>query len=263
MAHHGQIWGDDTANWAIPALNQAPPGGTTYSWAGGSGESGNGDWNTAADWQGGVVPPASATATFATGDSGYTVTGDATIGAIKVVGDTVTFDGAITQNSGGPFTFLSGLMGADVTLDSNSFFTAENGDLNFTNGSLLDVQGTLLTGGGSADVVIDEGLAGTIVTTGAIDLNQLYVQTGGSFTGGVTLNDGGSVTLDTSSSFGGGTITALGNATVYEALAPGQTSGNAGIGEAIDMAGGGTLTLASDPGVDFAVAGWSITAPSS
>jgi autotransporter-associated beta strand protein len=262
MARHGHSFGTDSAERSAPAFAaafpvaapaQAPGNITDYNWVGDSGAGGNGDWNTSADWSPAAVPGDSASATFATGNSGYTVTGDATIGAITVDGDGVTFDGAITQDTGVTSTFLTGLDDAYVTLDANSFFSG--GNINFADGSLLDVQGILLTTGGTADVVIVEGLSGQAITSSALTVNQLYVQTGGSFTGDVTLNDGGSITLDTSSTFGGDTITLLGSGTIYEALAPGATSGNAGIGDAISIASGGTLTLASDPGVDFAVAG--------
>jgi hypothetical protein len=246
----------DTLTFPAPAEpNQAaiPGGGSSAAWVGDTGANGNGDWNTAADWQPGSVPGASASAIFATGNFGYTVTGDATIGAITVDGDGVTFDGTLTQDAGLGSVFLTGLDGAYVTLDSHSFVSG--GAIDFTAGSLLDAQGLLLADGGTADQVIVEGLSGTMVTSSALDLNGLYVTTGASFTGDVTLNDGGNITLDTSATFGGDTVTLLGSGTIYEALAVGETSGNAGIGDAIAIASGGTLTLASDPGVAFAVGG--------
>ena len=254
---HGHVLGTDSAG--LPTLDAlapqiaAPGNAGSFDWLGDTGGNGNGNWNTASDWQTGTVPGASASATFATGNAGYTVTGDATIGAITVDGDGVTFDGTITQDAGATAPFLTGLDGAYVTLDANSFFSG--GAVDFTAGSLLDAQGLALIAGGTADQLIVEGLSGTLVTSAAIDLNGLYVTTGASFTGDVTLNDGGNITLDTSSIFGGDTITLLGSGTIYEALAVGETSGNAGIGDAIDIATGGTLTLASDPGVNFAVGG--------
>ena len=256
MSHDGHSWGADATDWIIPAAlatSQAPPDGGSFNWVGG--HDGAGDWNTPSDWQQDAVPDPSASATFATGDGGYTVTGDATIAAITVDGDAVTFDGTILENSGSAGIFMTALDGASVTIDDNSSFIGENGALDFTAGSLLDVQGTLLTGGGNADVVVDEGLSGNIVTATPITLNQLYVQTGGSFAGDVILNDGGSITLDTASTFGGGSITLLGSGTIYEALAPGETTGQAGIGDAISIAAGGTLTMASDPGAALAVSG--------
>jgi hypothetical protein len=259
---HGHVLGTDSAGVTAldaltlppPVAQSAPPGNVnSFNWLGDSGANGNGDWNTAGDWQPGTVPGASASATFATGNAGYTVTGDATIGAITVDGDGVTFDGTISQDTGVNSPFLTGIDGAYVTLDTNSFFSG--GAIDFTDGALLDAQGLALIAGGTADQLIVEGLSGTLVTSAAIDLNGLYVTTGASFTGDVTLNDGGNITLDTSSTFGGDTITLLGSGTIYEALAVGETSGNAGIGDAIAIAAGGTLTLASDPGVNFAVAG--------
>ncbi len=240
-----------TRDSAIAGLAQTAPGDAGVSWIGGTG--GNGDWNTGADWTGGSVPGAAATAVFATGDFGYTVTGDATIGAIQVNGDGVTFDGAITENAGGAAQFLTATNGADVTLDANSFVTGQG--VNFADGTLLEVQGTLLTTGGTADVVLVDGLSADAITSGALTLNQLYVQNGASFTGDVALNDGGNITLDTSSSFGGGSITLAGSATIYEAAAPGGNGGSGSVADNIAFATSGTLNLAADPGVTLLVSG--------
>jgi fibronectin-binding autotransporter adhesin len=235
----------------MAAASRATPGNVTDNWVGGAG--GNGDWNTAADWSGGV-PADAATAVFATGDFGYTVTGDATIGAIMVNGDGVTFDGTLTQDSSGPATFLTGINGADVTLDANSFVTG--GAINFQDGSLLEVQGTLITTGGTADVVLVDGLNADAIASSAITLNQLYVQNGASFTGDVMLNDGGNITLDASSSFGGDTVTLLGSGTIYDAAAPGGAGGGGSVADNIVFAtAGGTLNLAADPGVTLLVTG--------
>jgi hypothetical protein len=263
MARHGQSkgihWAGRNASDATPpaALFVPPqaaastPGAAADNWLGDSGAGGNGDWNTAADWSSGTVPGDNATANFALGGQYYTVTGDATIGAITIDADAVTFDGAITQNSGNTSTFLTATDDAYVELDSNASFEGAGG-LNFAQGTLLDVQGFLLAAGGTADTVIDENF-GTMVLTSAIDLNALYVNTGASFTGDVTLNDGGNITLDTSAQFGGGSITLLGSGTIYEALAPGQTSGN--VDESISVSASNFLTLAADPGVNFVVGG--------
>ena len=245
-----QDWATQAASQVAAGLN-APGAAGSDNWVGGTG--GNGDWNTAADWSAGV-PASTDTATFATGLAGYLVTGDATIASILVNGDQVTFDGAITQDTTGGATFLSATNGAQVTLDSNSFFTGSG--LDFADGTLLEVQGILITTGGTADVVLDDGLNGQMISSGQLQVNQLYVQEGASFTGDVALNDGGNVTLDTSSSFGGGTVSLLGSGLIYDAAAPGQTSGSTGIGDAIafDQAGG-VLSLGADPGVTLALSG--------
>jgi hypothetical protein len=259
MAHSGQIHlqPDDATSFATPpSAVVAPevPGSVTYDWVGGAGDNGNGDWNTAADWSTDAVPGASATATFATGNFGYTVTGDATIGAIVVDGDGVTFDGTLTQNADGAATFLTALDYGSVTLDSNSFVTG--GALDFTQGSLLQVQGILITTGGDADAVLVNGLGAQMIDSGNLLLNQLYVQNGASFAGDVTLNNGGNITLDTSSEFGGGSLTLLGSATLYDALAPGGTTGSGSVSDNIAFGNpGSTLDLASDPGVAFLVSG--------
>ncbi|HTZ71345.1 MAG TPA: hypothetical protein VMB71_11895 [Acetobacteraceae bacterium] len=254
MKHHDRHDGGHV-DQTLVGLNMLPslaPGAVTqFNWVGGSG--GNGDWNTAKDWNPASVPGASATVTFATGDFGYTVTGDATVSAIFVNGDGVTFDGALTETSGGPADFLTATNFGQVTLDSNSFVSG--GAIDFEDGTLLDVQGALITTGGTADVVIVEGLNGQMIDSGVLSVNQLYVQTGASFTGSVDINDGGNITLDSSASFGGGSVTLLGSGTIYVAAAPGETSGQAGIGDAIAVAAGGFLNLGADPGVTLAVSG--------
>ena len=227
---------------------------STDHWAGGTG--GSGDWNTGADWTGGTVPGSTDTAAFGLGGEAYTVTGDATIGAIAIDADSVTFDGAVSQDASVNGNFLSATNGAFVTLDANASFLG-NGGLDFAAGTLLDVQGslTLLNGGGMADQVIVEGLSGAFVTGSAITVNGLYVQTGGSFTGDVMLNDGGNITVDSSSLFGADSISLLGSGTIYESLASGAASSQSNVAAAVAVAAGNTLTLASDPGVNFLMSG--------
>jgi hypothetical protein len=257
MARYGHIHlPSDDAVSSAPALAvlTTAPGSLSYQWVGGAGDNGNGDWNTAADWSTGTVPGSSASATFATGNFGYTVTGDATIAAIAVDGDGVTFDGALTQYSGSSAAFLTAIGGATVTLDSNSFVTG--GSLSFADGTLLQVQGILISSGGTVDVDLVNGIGAQQIDSAGLTANQLYVQNGASFTGDVTLNDGGNITLDTSSQFGGGSLTLLGSATVYDALAPGAASGSGSVSDNIALAGSGTtLDLASDPGVTLLVSG--------
>lgn len=260
MARHGQVGVrlNDVASVLPLDLAAAPaatPGSASDNWLGGAGQDGNGDWNTAADWSNGV-PPASATVTFATGYTGYTVTGDATIAAIVISGDQLTFDGMISQDSSGGAQFISATNGAQLTLDQNSFVLAPTGGIDFAAGTLLDVQGTMIINGGTADVVQVDGLDGQAVVSGSLTVNQLYVQDGASYAGNVVLNNNGNITLDTSSSFGGGTVTLIGAGLIYDALAPGGTGGQTGIGEAIAFAQeGSVLTLGSDPGVTLTISG--------
>jgi hypothetical protein len=254
MAKHGHGSLSAANNAEIPALGAlaliTQPAGTNALWLGGAG--GNGDWNTAADWQGGKIPGATGTATFATGDAAYTVTGDATVGAIVVDGDGVTFDGTLTEGKGGPATFLTGTDDASVTLDANSFVTG--GAISFDSGTLFDVQGVLFTTGGTADVMLVDGLSGEVISSGGVTVNQLYVENGGNFTGDLTLKAGGNLTLDTSSQFGGGSLTLLGNALIYEAAVAG--GGTCSVADNIAFgAAGTTLNLASDPGATLLLSG--------
>jgi hypothetical protein len=261
MTRHGQGFGTDMAAQDAAGMNadiQAAPAatlaaytvdaGVAYAW-----NTGNGDWNTATDWSPHGVPGAADSASFASQAGSYTVTGNATIGGITVDANNVTFDGTITQGGGGTDAFLTGIGGATVTLDANAFF--DGGAISFAEGALLDVQGILIANGGTADTVMVEGLSASFVTASALDVTQLDVQSGGSFAGDVTLNDGGAITLDTSSTFGGNTITLLGSGTISDALGAGAPSGNAGLGDAISVAAGGTLTLAAGTDVNFAVGG--------
>jgi hypothetical protein len=260
MTHHGRQHGwSVNRDAAVLAQALAPaqasllaPQPESFNWVGG--RNGNGDWNTARNWNPAQVPGASATVTFATGLSGYTVTGDATISGITVDGDGVTFDGVITEAAGGAASFLTVSNGGQVTLDQNSFVTGQG--IDFADGTLLDVEGTLIASGGSADVAIVEGLDGDMIVSGTLGLNQLYVQSGGSYTGNLTLNNDGSLTIDTSSSFGGGQVTLLGTASIYAAAAPEATGGTIGIGDAIATGGANSyLNLGSDPDVTLALGG--------
>jgi autotransporter-associated beta strand protein len=252
MAKHGHGVRAVADIGAGALIRQAGSSGSA-NWIGDVNGNGNGDWNNPGDWSGQALPPASATATFATGYFGYTVTGDATIAGILVNGDGVTFDGAITQDSSGGATFLTGENGASVTFDANSFVTG--GGIDFQAGSLLEIQGLFITTGGTADQVIVDGLNGQVISSGGLDVNGLYVQDGASYTGDLTLNDGGNLTLDASSLFGGGSLTLLGNAVIYDAAVGGQ-AGVATISDNIAMGGAGTvLNVGADPGVTLVLSG--------
>jgi hypothetical protein len=251
-SHAGWSLDQGLADLTLPAALLPTDAPQSYQWVGNRNGTGNGNWNTASDWNPNGVPGAADSVTFATGLSGYTVYGDATASAIAVVGDGVTFDGAITEADGGAQFFLTVAAGGQVTLDANSFVTGQ--ELNLAPGTLLDVQGGLLTTGGFADVAIVEGLAAQMVVADLLALNQLYVQTGGSYTGNVGLDDNGSITIDTSSNFGGGSVTLFGSGSIYAAAAPGQDSGTVGIGDDIFTNVAGTyLNLGADPGVTLQI----------
>lgn len=218
-----------------------------------------GDWNTAADWSPNGVPGAADDAAFATGGNAYTVTGDAAAASVLVDADTVTFDGALTlgtlaaggsAGAGG----LSATDGASVILDAASF-VIDNGGLAFAPGTFLEVDGTLIAQGGTADVALVTGIGANWTDSAAVTLNQLYVNQGGTYAGDVTLADGGTVNIDTSATFGGGTLTLAGSGTLYVANQPGAASGSYGLSEAISVGAGQVLTLASDPGVAVSVGG--------
>jgi hypothetical protein len=237
----------------VPPARIAPPGApppqNTDYWQGGGG--GNGDWNTPSDWQGDSVPAADDNAVFNLTGS-YTVTGDATIQSIAVNQGSVTFDGSISEDSVGSGAFLSGGNDAQVTLDSNAFFYG--GPISFADGTVLSVDGTLITTGGQADLLEVENF-GQVITSGAITLNTLTVGLGGSYTGDLTLNEAGSLQLDTSASFGGGTLTLDGDASIYLAAAEGTSGGQGSVTDAIGLANGGTLQLGSDSGVTLLLGG--------
>jgi hypothetical protein len=198
------------------------------------------------------VPGATDTAVFDLGSAYYTVTGDASIGGIAVATDGVTFDGQLTVGSGG----LSATQGAYVTLDSNAFVD-DAGTLAFDTGSTLEVDGTLITGGGTIDTALVTGFDGNWTDAATVTLNQLYVNSDASFAGNVDLTDGGGITLDTSATFGGGTLTLAGNGSVYVGAAVGDTAGTFGLSDAIvtSAAAGDGLSLAADAGTTVDVTG--------
>jgi hypothetical protein len=219
-----------------------------------------GNWNTARNWTPHGVPTAADTVDFNTGGVSYTVTGDGTASALTVTADGVTFEGTITASNTGTVAGFSATEGAVVTIDQPAVFTTSS--LSFDPGTLLDVSGLLIdTGngallGGTADVAVVSGIDADFVAGAAVTLNQLYVNQTGTYTGDVTLNNGGNVTIDTSATFGGGTLTLAGNGTFYVANAPGADSGAFGLTDAVNIATAGDgLVLASDPGVTLDVSG--------
>ena len=222
---------------------------TSYSWVGG-----DGDWNTAAMWMPNGIPGDGDTALFATGGNFYTVTGDASVAGITVNGDSVTFDGQLFQTSGVSTAFLTADSAATVTLDQNAFVIGAG--INFAQGSVLEVNGTLVDTGGTADVALVDGATADWTNGAGVLLNQLYVQDGGTYAGDVTLRDGGSITLDASGSLSGGTITLAGQGTIYAADAPGGTGGSFTMTEDIVTgASGDAVILASDPDLTFVLSG--------
>ena len=162
----------------------------SYSWN----AAGGGDWNIAADWRPHGTPAAADTTDFATGGNAYTVTGDGSTAGLTVDGDDVTFTGFITAG----------------TVDGMA-------------GSLIQAAGLFVdTGGGTADVAIVSGLNAQWISGAALMVNQLYVNQGAAYAGDLVLNDGGSVTLDTSAVFGGGTLTLAGVARCTWPTSPGR-----------------------------------------
>ncbi len=219
----------------------------SYTWNATNG----GDWNTATDWTPNGTPGAADNAVFANNGYSYTVTGDATAASISVDADNVSFTGALTIDGS---TGLVGTDNAYVDIASTAFVT-DSGNVDFASGTFLEVDGLLISGGGAVDMaqVVGAG-AGWSVST-ALAVNQLYVTQGAVFAGDVMLNAGGTVNFDTSSNFGGGTLTLAGNGTVYVADAVGAATGTYALSEAINVAAGQILSLASDPGVSVSVSG--------
>jgi len=246
-----------THQWRYVGLDQAalgslaPVAPTDFNWVGGAG--GDGDWNSAQDWNPQSVPGGADIAIFATGDSGYTVTGNATIGAIQVNGDELTFAGTISEGTGGRSQFLTVQDGGQVTIGASGAVAGD--DLALAAGTLLDVQGSLTDTGGVADLVIVEGAGASMVNSGALVVNALYVQSGASFSGPVTLTDGGNITVDSDSSFNPGFMTLENSGLIY-ATAADQSGGTLTIGGSIFLSNaGGVLNLASDPGVTLDISG--------
>ena len=219
----------------------------TYAWNAVTG----GNWNTAADWTPTGIPTAIDTASFATGSNAYTVTGDAAALAISVDADNVTFAGALTIDG------AAGLAGTDnaYVIIGSTAVVDDRASVSFATGTLLEVDGTLASAGGTADVALVTGAGADWASSAVLTINQLYVTQGATFAGDVALNDGGTVNIDSSATFGGGTITLAGSGTVYFANAAGATTGSDSLSETTELAAGGILTLASDPGVAAAVAG--------
>lgn len=237
---------------SAPTLPGTSQGANPNQWLGAD-ASGNGDWNTAADWSGNAVPAASATVTFATGNFGYTVNGDASAARIVVDGDAVTFTGQLTQSTNAG-AFLTVLDLGQVTVGADAFVTGGGFDMGV--GTLLDVQGTLITAGGTADTVLVDSPLAQLISSGSVQLTSLYAQSGGSFAGDLVLNDGGNITVDVASSVSGGSVTLQNSGLIYAADVPGGSGGVASFTDDVGMTTAGSyLELASDPGVTLTMNG--------
>ena len=210
-----------------------------------------GDWNTAADWTPNGTPGATDDAFFATNGNSYTVTGDASVASIDVKEDDVSFTGMLSIDGG---RGLTGTGGAYVDIASTALVT-DSGNVSFASGSFLEVDGLLISGGGAADVALVTGAGAGWSVSAPLSVNQLYVTQGAVFAGDLTLNDGGTVNLDTSAEFGGNTLTLAGNGTVYIANAGSAATGTYTLSEAINVSAGQILSLATDPGVSASVTG--------
>ncbi len=219
----------------------------SYTWNAVTG----GDWNTAADWTPARVPGATAHASFATGGNSYTVTGDASAASISVDADDVSFTGALTIDGS---TGLVGTDNAYVDIASTADVT-DSGGVDFAAGTFLEVDGLLISGGGVVDVALVTGAGAGWSASAPLTVNQLYVTQGAIFAGDVMLNDGGTVNVDTSATFGTGTLTLAGNGTVYIADAVGAATGTYALSEAVDVTAGNIFSLATDPGVSVSVSG--------
>ncbi len=219
----------------------------SYTWNAVTG----GDWNTDADWTPNGTPGAADNAIFANNGYSYTVTGDASAASITVNADEVSFTGALAiDGSKG----LVGTNNAYVDIASTALVT-DSGGVNFASGTLLEVDGLLVSGGGAADVALVTGTGAGWSASAPLSVNQLYVAQGAVFAGDLTLNDGGTVNLDTSAGFGGNTLTLAGNGTVYIADAVGAATGTYALSEAVNVAAGQIFSLATDPGVSASVSG--------
>ncbi len=222
---------------------------TNFNWLGG-----DGDWATTTLWSPTGTPGAADTAIFASGSTEL-VTGDATIAALTVTGDQLTLDGQILQDSAASGAFIIVTANGALTVDANALVSG--GAISLDSGSLLTVNGTLADAGGTADAAVVDGLTANWSNASAVTLNQLYVQNGGIFAGDVGLNDGGSVTLDTGSTFGGGTLTLAGGGSVYVADQTGTTNGTFALSEQLVLgsAAGAYVQIGADPDVALSVDG--------
>ena len=218
----------------------------TFTWNAVTG----GDWNLSTNWTPDGVPTAGDEAVFATGGNSYIVTGAATTLGISVDADQVTFAGALDIDGGS----FSATDYADVVIRAGAHLN-DNGSIDFAAGTLLEVDGTLRSGGGAADVAVVSGGRAAWTVGMPLSINQLYVAQDATFSGDVALGDGGTVNIDTSVAFGGGTITLDGNGTVYIANAAGATAGAYALSETVQVAANHILTLAADPGVAASVQG--------
>lgn len=234
------------------------------------------DWATAADgaiglgssWLNSDVGPATTdTAVFATGSgTPYSVSGDAALGGIEVLGDTVTVTGSIEATGMADGNLPSG---APTDLqDDGSMTIAAGAALTGSNTAIVGASGAgALTIAGQVTegiVVVGDGNAGSIDVTGAgASLTATTSMTiGGLSSGSVTVENGAS--LDVPNSFSllvttGGTLALDASATINPTAinldggllraVGGAANGNVTVTNILNIASGQTGHVGSDGGV--------------
>ena len=199
---------------------------------------GTGDWNTAADWSGGVVPDQSDDVTIPAG-SNVTISGNETAEAASytaAAGSTVTLDSGAQLDAGNGGTF-------------NGAFNL-NGTINGTSNTLTFAGTTVVTGGFTGDIAN----TGNMTFNGGGDYQSQFTNSGAvTVTGGIILGGGGTITNSAGATF---TIT---DASSFAPTTYPVTSSGTFINEGTFTKSGGTGTslfpLYTDPshnlGADF------------
>ena len=236
----GSFSGIIQSNGIISFKSLAPPPSVyngPWNWMAGSG-----NWSVTNNWTSNQVA-SNGFAVGITGAAGGTITNDTVTSIASLTysngagsftltgtnaGQTLTIAGGITNNSSATQTISLGLNTA-----SNQTFSAATGDL-----TMGDISNT-------ASLTMQESAGRAITVNGAISgtgsLNQsgagtLNLNSSNSYSGGTTLN-GGTVVAGNSSSFGGGGISVASNA-VIAAGAQGISISNA-----VAIASGSTATI--------------------
>ncbi|MGI4978067.1 MAG: beta strand repeat-containing protein, partial [Janthinobacterium lividum] len=247
-----------TSNSASTTVTRAP--NETFTWVGGPG----GDIAASGNWlqdgvQLGTVPNATDTAVFATGSgTPYTVTGNAALGEIRVVGDSVTFTGTITATGENDATYGAGTAlaqsgGGTVTIAASAAIS--------TTGTVYADHSAMVLNGVLNDAALGVSTGSTFTMTGA---NSVLSTTGTETIQGLllstdhTTNHFGTALLQNGESDFDNTVTYTGtiiqqNGSQFAIPAAGSTGGTATLGGSVILADGSVNVIGAKGGATFHV----------
>ncbi len=206
----------------------------------------NGDWNDPDNWAGGLIPSPQDVVEF-TQETAVTVSGSAYIGSMDLNGASLVLAGSFSTDGVDPAGIYDGVSPSGVygslTISPWASVAVDTLDLSNTE---LSIQGFFQSNSGTVATVALSGTSANWLCGDTDVTADLSVLDGAIVAGDLSLSANATVVCDSQSTIQGGTITAGSNTSLnFVNVDGGSEAGSFALGEAIVLAGGGTLTLNS------------------